>query len=183
MGRFLAEDSIRFTGGVNFYGYGGNSPIDLADPLGFFAIRDSITRHSAVDIDPECGARTGGACTLFRAALVLCNCISSQCGKKWKAEAELRIYGDMYVYSGPFPYKGRRPRDGTVHDAASAIAHEYNVHINPAIAAVTPLINALEAKTFDSKGECQTECDNTSGSVNRLFRQTLRQTQDAENNQ
>ncbi len=183
VGRFLTEDPIRFTGGFDFYSYVGNSPIDIADPVGLFGTRDGITRHQAVDIDPSCGTRSGGACTLFRAALVLCTCTTDGCDGKWKANAELRIYGDMYIYSGPFPYKGRKPKDPSVHDAASAIAHEYNRHINPAIAAVTPLINALDAKTFKSKEECQGECDKTSGAVNKLFRQTLRQTQEAENNQ
>jgi len=89
----------------------------------------------------------------------------------------------MYVYSGPFPYKGRQPQDKSVHDAASAIAHEYNVHINPAINAVTPLINGLEARTFKSQSECSTTCDQTSKAVNALFSRTLTETQEKENNQ
>jgi hypothetical protein len=86
----------------------------------------------------------------------------------------------MYVASGPFPYRGRRPVDPTVVDADTAIAHEYNSHINPAITAVTPMINALEEKTFGSKAECYAECDRVSSTVNQLFRNTLRQTQQAE---
>lgn len=66
-------------------------------------------------------------------------------------------------------------------NAETAIAHEYNAHINPAIAAVTPLINALEAKTFKSQKECYGACDETSGRVSELFRQTLRRTQEQEN--
>src|SRR5262249_45380459 len=33
-GRFLSEDPIGFDGGVNFYAYGQNSPIDESDPDG-----------------------------------------------------------------------------------------------------------------------------------------------------
>lgn len=116
-----------------------------------------------------------------QAALVNCTCECT--GEVWKAKAELRIYGNMYIYNGPFPYRGRRPKDRSVHDAASAIAHEYNAHINPAIAAVTPLINGLEAKTFSSEAECQGACGQTSTAVNALFGKTLRDTQQKENQQ
>jgi RHS repeat-associated protein len=33
-GRFISEDPIRFSGGVNFYRYVGNNPINLIDPFG-----------------------------------------------------------------------------------------------------------------------------------------------------
>jgi hypothetical protein len=119
-----------------------------------------------------------------RPALVLCKCTDDGCeDEMWHASAELRLYGDMWIYNGPFPYKHRTPVDRSVHDAASAIAHEYNVHINPAITAVTPLINALESKTFQSEAECQRQCDLTSGAVNALFGRTLTATQQQENRQ
>jgi len=34
IGRFIGEDSARFTGGINFYTYAQNSPINTNDPLG-----------------------------------------------------------------------------------------------------------------------------------------------------
>lgn len=34
MGRFLSEDPIRLGGGINFYTYALNSPVNLGDPLG-----------------------------------------------------------------------------------------------------------------------------------------------------
>jgi RHS repeat-associated protein len=33
-GRFISEDPSRFGGGINFYRYAGNSPVDLVDPAG-----------------------------------------------------------------------------------------------------------------------------------------------------
>ena len=87
----------------------------------------------------------------------------------------------MYIFNGPWPTLKKQPKDKTVKDADSAIAHEYNVHINPAIAAVTPLIEDFEGKTFQSKGECEAECRQTQAKVNKLFAETLRATQKKEN--
>jgi RHS repeat-associated protein len=33
-GRFLSEDPMDFEGGVNFYAYVSNSPVELNDPFG-----------------------------------------------------------------------------------------------------------------------------------------------------
>src|SRR5271165_764367 len=33
-GRFVSEDPIRSRGGINFYAYSGNSPVNFVDPLG-----------------------------------------------------------------------------------------------------------------------------------------------------
>jgi RHS repeat-associated protein len=38
-GRFISEDPIGFGGGVNFYGYVENSPVDLIDPSGLHTPR------------------------------------------------------------------------------------------------------------------------------------------------
>ncbi len=172
-GRFISEDPIG-TNSNTLYGYTKNDPIGFTDPSGLFTTRDEIVQHRTLSIDQMCDARTGGACTRVRAALVMCAC---QCdGGTWKARAELRLYGDMYIYSGPFTLLHRQPRDQTVHDADSAVQHEYGVHINPATNAVTPAIRELEAKKFTSEKECYSECDKTSAAVDALFRRTLRAT-------
>jgi RHS repeat-associated protein len=179
VGRFASEDPIGFRGGANFYTYVDNNSVNSNDPLGLFTVKDGITQQRAVDIDTQCGSRTAGACTRRVAARVVCSCKCD--GTDWKASAELRIYGEMWITSGPFPYKGRKPKDKSAVDAASARAHEYNFHINPSIAAVTPLINELEAKTFKSQQECRTECDKTSDRVGDRFRRKLLETQAREN--
>ena len=159
-----------------------NPHLDYSDPKGLFTVKDGIVQHRTIGIDNVCGTGTGGACTAIKAALVMCSC-KEGCDGRWKASAELRIYGDMYIYSGPWATFPRKPKDKSVVDANSAIAHEYNVHINPAISAVTPQIKNLESMTFGSEAECYRECDKTSAAVNNLFRQTLKATQEQENKQ
>jgi RHS repeat-associated protein len=41
-GRFISEDPIRFSAGVNFYAYVQNSPISLTDPFGMASALDGI---------------------------------------------------------------------------------------------------------------------------------------------
>jgi RHS repeat-associated protein len=36
LGRFMREDPMRFTGGINFYAYVKNRPVDRVDPLGLW---------------------------------------------------------------------------------------------------------------------------------------------------
>lgn len=40
-GRFLSEDPMKFGGGINFYAYASNSPMNLTDPSGLFSIPQS----------------------------------------------------------------------------------------------------------------------------------------------
>ena len=195
IGRFISEDPIVFSGGVNFYKYVFNNPVRMTDASGLDGgdgpfraaypartppILDGIALKPMSNLDPTCGSNVGGACT-SATALVLCNC--DGCGGAWKANPQLRLYGTLYYFNGTFPYKGRRPKDSTVVDAATAIAHEYNAHLNVAIGAVGALIDSLKSRLFSSQAECQGECDKTSTAASALFRQTLRDTQQRENNQ
>jgi RHS repeat-associated protein len=105
LGRYAEPDPLALQG---LYPYARNSPLNYSDPSGLFTTRDEINQHRAIDIDPECGSSTGGACTLIHAALVFCAC-KETCGK-WKANAELRIYGDLWV-SGSRHTNTRGPSD------------------------------------------------------------------------
>jgi RHS repeat-associated protein len=42
VGKFLNEDPIEFTGGLNFYRYASNNPISLVDPMGLYTTSDII---------------------------------------------------------------------------------------------------------------------------------------------
>jgi RHS repeat-associated protein len=186
VGRFLSEDPIQFAGGFDFYAYAENDPTISVDPSGLFTVsRKGLTEHLVPDIDDICDDpihlhRPAGACTLVQ-AILMCTCSCS--GSGFKAKAELRLYGDMYIYNGQFPYKGRNPVDQGVHDAASARAHENNAHITPAIGAVTPMINKLESKTFASKDKCDRQCEKTARSVHGGFNLSLAETQREEGQQ
>jgi len=118
--------------------------------------------------------------------MYLCTCTEVSCCDNPESRVEssiLRLYGKMYIYNGPWRLLNKKPKDKTVNDADSAIAHEYNVHINPAVAAVTPLITEFEGKTFQSREQCQAECRETRAKVSKLFAETLAETQRKENAQ
>jgi RHS repeat-associated protein len=180
-GRFLSEDPIWPQNGRGLYNYVDNSPATFTDPIGLFRVINLIRQHRTLGIENVCGPGTGGACTIRLAAGLTCDCRCD--GGSWKAAATLTVSGDLFVWNGPWPYQGKQPKDKTVHDAAYAIAHENNVHINPAIAALTPPIDHLEARKFKSEADCKAECRKMSDFVNTLFRAVLAATQKAEDSQ
>lgn len=57
-GRFISEDPIGFGGGVNFYAYVGNNPINSRDPFGLMPQRDCVA--TGVAIGATVGAVAGG---------------------------------------------------------------------------------------------------------------------------
>jgi hypothetical protein len=159
---------------------GKAAPQDTA-PQGTLTITDNIQQHRALDIDPQCGSSSGGGCTTnVRASLTVSSPISDSTDVR-AISANLRIDGDMWIYNGPFPYRGRRPVDRSVVDARTARDHEYNAHVNVATAAVTPIINEFLGRTFRSQQEFQAAIRQLSTRVSALFRSTLRETQDREN--
>ena len=132
---------------------------------------------------PRCAIRTG---TRARTgALVLRRC---QNGRRWlslrrapRGRGRGSRPNSRLTYNGPWSGVGRTPRDRRVHDMASAIDHEFRVHINPAIASVRPILEQLEAREFDSEADCQGACRQAQRSVPTTFADTLRATQQQEN--
>jgi hypothetical protein len=39
VGRFLREDPLKFTGGINFYVYSLQDPVNFGDPFGFWTVQ------------------------------------------------------------------------------------------------------------------------------------------------
>ena len=122
----------------------------------------------------------GSACTLGVLAWLSCKCICDSGG--YVAQPTLHIRGTLYYYTGNPKNLKTKPVDKSVVDPASSIAHEWNWHINLAIAAVDPVIKELEQKVFTTEAECQGACTQSySPWVTSEFASYLKYTQYAEN--
>ena len=185
MGRWISQDPTGPVNGTNLYAYVQDDPVNYLDPLGLFKLEDKIKQVRTSGIGQVCPATSGGACTVGAAAVYSCTCTDTSCDNpESKVDTSiLRLYGTMYIYSGPWPTLKKQPKDKTVKDADSAIAHEYDVHINPAVAAVTPLIEEFEGRSFKSKTECEDGCRETQAKVSKLFGETLAETYKQEKEQ
>lgn len=84
----------------------------------------------------------------------------------------------MYIYLGRIP--SLNPKDPSVVDVNTGIAHEYSEHIDPALMAVEPLVVDLEHRDYDALEACQADCAKVSKEVSDLFRTTVRETQQRE---
>lgn len=176
LGSFISSDPAGLVDGPNTYAYVSNNPTNSRDPGGLWDLDlHGLKRSKTLSIDEDCRKETGGACTFISLARVVCDCECTDSG--WKAKATLVLYGEMFIYSGPFANLKRTPKDKSVVDARTAEAHEWKVHLDVAIRAVTPLLDALEGKTFDSEQQCQAACGATSSAVDKLFRTVLHTTQ------
>jgi hypothetical protein len=87
----------------------------------------------------------------------------------------------MFISTDPFPYKGRRPNDPSVVDSQTARAHEYNVHIDPAIDSVRSIIIKFLKKNFKTEADLKKEGDKVVKRVGNEFATVLFATQYREN--
>jgi hypothetical protein len=104
-------------------------------------------------------------------------------GGGFNPDPELRIYGRVYYSSRPFASIHKTPVDTSVVDAESAIAHEFGIHIVPAIRPVVQTIHNLEHKRFKTEAECHGECAKVAAEVAKKYAEALHQTQVKENQQ
>lgn len=176
-GKYTQADPIG-AGDLNVVAYAAGNPLRYTDPLGLFNVDNRIKKIATTSPGAICGSPF--ACSLV-AATVYCNCHCDASIGHVVADATLLINGSLYYFNGPFGSIKKKTVDPTVKNAATAVAHEYNYHINPAIDAVAPLLKALESKGFNSESECQAECSSVAKAVNAAFSSMLKQTQDAEN--
>jgi RHS repeat-associated protein len=162
-GRFLSEDPLGLASGPNVYAYVYNRPLVSKDPSGMVTVvpLPDANIHRLPDIDADCRnsnnptGETGGGCERVGFSPDIDCQKTCFYAEVWKARVKLNLFGDIYVATGPFPYKPQRglPKDRSVVDTASALRHEQR-HVDDKLNAILPIYEQLESKTFHSKVEC-----------------------------
>jgi RHS repeat-associated protein len=176
-GRFLSEDPIGFMGGKNFYSYVHNRPTFAIDPSGLVTViplpDDHIHRQADIDGADACGHPTAGGCNKvdYRPDF---DCQKDCDG--WKAHFTIRLVGDIYVATGPFPYRGRQPEDRHVRNTESALRHEQS-HTDDKVNAIKPIFEHVEGQTFGSKEECENAAANAEVQAGPLWNQAAADSQ------
>jgi len=137
-------------------------------------LEDSITRKPTLTPHETCGSAM--ACSVV-AALVSCDCRVDAATNHVVAKTTLHLLGTIYYFQGPFGLIAKRARDRSVVDGTTAIAHEYRVHIDPAVASVVALMTHVESVWFGSLDDCALAGRELARTTPALFRDTLIATQ------
>ena len=153
IGRFISEDPIGFAGGLNFYSYVGNNPVNAVDPFGLVNTGFNIQFHPVQDVEQASPGKPtgGGRANLKWHVSWICQCE----GDGFHATFTIKVEGEIYYYSGKrWPYKGRAPLDPFVTDPASAREHEENVHVFGPMDWGVALLTPWESITYPNKPIC-----------------------------
>jgi RHS repeat-associated protein len=177
-GRWISEDPIGRDSLGNTYTYARNNPVTYTDPYGLVEVKKEITVTGSPDPDLQCAKPTGGGCFRPGAAFATHKCVCE--GNTWKAKTTFTVRGTIFVYTGRYPYKGRKPKDPSVKDRASAEGHEWSWHIDPAIAAAVKILEGLEQKSFGSQPECEQEAASAKAKAVQEYWRVLSETQKKE---
>ena len=151
LARWLSADPIGPDELGNEYAYVRNNPLAFVDPLGLVEVRWN-ERVRFGDPDIACSRQTGGACS--RAGAAVTGFCQPECGG-YKMNSLLFVNADITVSPGPYPYKGRKPRDPSVRDAESAFVHEFRVHLIPAASAAAAVLAVFEQPLYPSESACR----------------------------
>jgi RHS repeat-associated protein len=173
-GRYSQADPIGI--GDTPYVYADLNPVLLKDPLGLYTVTKNFKTKALSSPEQICGSTY--ACTLLGAA-VGCSC--SCTGDAWRASISVLLTGTIYHFNGNFGSLKKKPKDPSVKDASSAIAHEHAFHIDPALKGIDEMLRGVEETWYVSKEDCQSECAKVSKDARDLFFKTLQKTQADEN--
>jgi len=157
VGRFISEDSQEFWVGDNFYRYVSNRPSVAIDPSGLVTVipLPPANIHTLPDIDPSCvsptnpSGVTSGGCNKVGYSVDWTGCDSCTHTPSFT----ITLGGSIFVASGPFPYKGRPPKDHSIVSTETALAHEKR-HTDDMVNAIVPIFQRAE-RPFPSQAECE----------------------------
>ncbi len=106
--------------------------------------------HRLPDIDPYCGITAGGCERVDYRPDFDC----AKDGDSWIASFTITLTGDIYVATGPYPYKRRPPADRSIRDTDSALRHELR-HVEDLVNALRALFQGVANNVFAEEGDCK----------------------------
>ena len=171
LGRWFSEDPLETQHRRSPFAYVANRVMTHVDPTGLVELNSNIKWHNTLfDIDTPCGTQnTAGGCWVNAYWSTTCDCDGNECTGVYKAKARAWVGGDIWVYTGRYPYKGRKPTsDPSVRSGASAAYHEL-MHVYAATAAGLGPLAAVEAQTFGSEAQCKSACAEARSDSNARF--------------
>jgi len=156
-GRYTQPDLVGVMPGGSLYSYGYDDPLWNADALGlltFTRVFGPGAPKPTSDLSTMCkGAPTKVACTNLLGVRMDCACECS--GSGFSPEVVMFVNIEMYINRNTRPGMAS---DRSIVDFASAVAHEYNKHLNPAADAVERWLRSGWIKDGATNDECEATC-------------------------
>ena len=158
MARFISEDPIGLDGGLNFYTYVSNDPIDARDPVGTQSVNITSLVEDPVgtleELMARCDGQRGYGCGGIRKWNVTCKCVpDAGCGCY---RAKISMSGEEYITALTHP----------ANTTYQEIVHEEMKHVNAARAVLQGLRKdaaTMEGRTFRWKFMCEFACSQFRG--------------------
>jgi RHS repeat-associated protein len=176
-GRYTQSDPAN-AGLSESLSYSNLNPLRFRDPLGLWVMKDLIVTTKTYDREMSmCPPNNGGACTIGYSGSISCDC--NDCPPV-SASVTFYLRGHIFAYGGPFSLLRRKPRDRSVRDYDSAVAHERHFHLDHGVDAIRGLLDSLESETFQSHAECDNACAMTNIAVQRIFARQVALSQEGE---
>ncbi|HKS23575.1 MAG TPA: carboxypeptidase regulatory-like domain-containing protein [Thermoanaerobaculia bacterium] len=174
-GRYSQVDPLT-PDGNNEYAYADGGPVNASDPDGlmtFTWVWGPGGAKKTLNLAAMCKyAPTKVSCTNFNKAKVDCTCLCIS-PTQWAPQIILFLDVDMYVYAGNIT-KGMA-KDPTIHDFATAVAHEVDKHLKPAAQDIENYFNSW-VKDQPTQADCNKTCTQVKSmqkTINNMYKKAL----------